>query len=64
LQEKKTEKNRQNSFFQEKLLFFCKHLKKEKEDKTENKKIVKSSKIELPYYSKLYITLLLSFQRF
>jgi len=61
LQEKKTEKNRQNSFFQEKPVF-CKHLKKEKEDKTENKKIVKSSKIELPYCSKLYITLMLNFQ--
>jgi len=45
LQEKKMKKNRQNSFFQEKLLFFCKHLKKEKEDKTENKKIEKQAKL-------------------
>merc|ERR1712173_6433 len=44
LQEKKLKKNRQNPFFSRKTSVFCKHLKKEKEDKTENKKIVKSSK--------------------
>jgi len=43
LQEKKR-KNRLN-FFQEKPVVFCKHLKKEKEDKTENKKIEKQAKL-------------------
>jgi len=47
LQEKKMKKNRLKSFFQEKRLsvVFCKHLKKEKEDKTETKKSKNQAKL-------------------
>merc|ERR1719436_1137150 len=47
LQEKKMKKNRLKSFFQEKRLsvVFCKHSKKEKEDKTETKKSKNQAKL-------------------
>jgi len=55
LQEKK---NILKSFFQEKRLSFLQALEKRKGRQNRNKKIEKPSKIELPYYCKLYITLI------